>query len=284
MRLRGGAPPSERVGGEGEGEVGEEREIEGSPRLSEAEFMERISRLSRAELMEGCFGPPSTPGSPQGRGSVLSVGDGPETPLGDSEQGWEDGRAYWEENLGWDVETQDCTSTQDGSSQGDPREELDNTPGPNSAHFPFFTEEYSAMVLWDRSRGLLMEKVLGKYRFVGGVNEPFLFEGRVGNLECDTRPMERVIGAVEIIAGRQIGPLCMLGRFAMRHFVVESWKGGGGRSGFAFRSREGQLAWVKPDWIGGDIGIDDLWVSSAFVWGEVYQFTSHSSGSRHIPL
>ena len=113
-----------------------------------------------------------------------------------------------------------------------------------------------------------MEKVLGKYRFVGGVNEPFLFEGRVGNLECDTRPMERVIGAVEIIAGRQIGPLCMLGRFAMRHFVVESWKGGGGRSGFAFRSREGQLAWVKPDWIGGDIGLDDLWASSAFVCGE----------------
>ena len=129
-----------------------------------------------------------------------------------------------------------------------------------------------------------MEKVLGKYRFVGGVNEPFLFEGRVGNLECDTRPMERVIGAIEIIAGRQIGPLCMIGRFAMRHFVVESWKGGGGRSGFAFRSREGQLAWVKPDWIGGDIGIDDLWVSSAFVWGDVYQFTSHSSGSRHLPL
>ena len=140
------------------------------------------------------------------------------------------------------------------------------------------------MVLWEPSRGLLMEKVIGRYRFMGGVNEPFLFEGRSGNLECDTRPMERATGAIEITAGREIGSVCMLGRYAIRHFAVKSWKGGGGRSGYAFRSREGRLAWVKPDWMGGDVGIDDLWVSSAFVWGEVSRFASHSSGSRHLPL
>jgi hypothetical protein len=203
-----GRPPSERLGGEGEGEGGEEREREGSSNLTGAEWeereRERISHLTGAELMERCFGP-STPGSPQGRGSVMSVGDGPETPLGESEQAWEDGRAYWEENMGWDIETQDCTSTQDVSSRGDPGEDLDDTPGPDSAHYPFFTEEYSSMVLWEPSRGLLMEKVIGRYRFMGGVNEPFLFEGRSGNLECDTRPTERATGAIEITAGREIG-------------------------------------------------------------------------------
>ena len=59
----------------------------------------------------------------------------------------------------------------------------------------------------------------------------------------------------------------------------------GGRSGYAFRSREGNLTWVKPDWMeGGDVGIDDLWGSAAFVWEEVWRFTSHSSGSRHLPI
>ena len=236
IRLRGGAPPSERLGEEGE--VGEEREREGIPSLTEAEWMERererISQLSGAELMEGCFGPPSTPGSPQGRGSVLSVGDGPETPLGDSEQAWEDGRAYWEENMGWDIETQDCTSTQDVSSRGDPGEDLDDTPGPDSAHYPFFTEEYSSMVLWEPSRGLLMEKVIGRYRFVGGTKEPFGFEPDP-QPECDTRPAERALGAEEIVAGREIGTVCLPGSFVVRHFAVKSWGGGeddqGTRSG-----------------------------------------------------
>ena len=184
---------------------------------------------------------------------------------------------------------QDCTSTREGSSQEDLGEDRDDTPGPDSAHYPFFTEEYSSMVLWEPSRGLLMEKVIGRYRFMGGVNEPFLFEhtiggGPWGNLECDTRPTERATGAIEITAGRQIGSVCMLGRYAIRHFAVKSWKGGGGRSGYTFRSREGRLAWVKPDWMGGDVGLDDLWVSSAFVWGEVSRFASHSSGARHLPL
>ena len=103
----------------------------------------------------------------------MSVGDGPQTP--DSwEQDWEVGRADWEERMGWDIETQDCASTQDDSSREDPGEALDDTPGPDSAHYPFHTEEYSSMILWEPSRGLLMEKVIGRYRFMGGVNEPFL--------------------------------------------------------------------------------------------------------------
>ena len=153
-----------------------------------------------------------------------------------------------------------CTSTRDASSGGDPGEDLGDTDlDSDSAHYPPHTEAYSSMVLWEPSRGLLMEKVIGRYRFIGGVNEPFLFEGRSGNLECDTRPTERATGAIEITAGREIGPVCMLDCYAIRHYAVKSWRGGDGRSGYAFRSREGTLAWVKPDWMeGGDVGIDDL--------------------------
>ena len=122
------------IGREGEGEGGG-----GSSSLSAEELA----------LLE-CFGP-DTPGSPQGRGSIMSVGDGPQTPES-WERDWETGRVDWEEMHGWDVETQDCASTQDASSREDPGEALDDTPDPGSAHYPFFTEEYSSMILWEPSR------------------------------------------------------------------------------------------------------------------------------------
>ena len=156
----------------------------------------------------------------------MSVGDGPQTP-GSCEQDWENGRIDWEEMMGWDVRDagwrvhSGCAS----SSREDPGEALDDTPvGP--AHYPFFTEEYSSMILWEPSRGLLMEKVIGRYRFLGGTNEPFLFEGRSGNLECDTRPTERELGTNEITAGREIGTVCLLRPLRdtpLRSRIVERW-------------------------------------------------------------
>ena len=201
MRLRGGAPSSGMLVGEGEGEG-------------------RTSDLTEegVRMMEECFGP--------------------DTP-GDSEE---------------------------ASSR-----EVETQVGP---------EEYSAMVLWSRGRGLLMEKVNGKYRFVGGIFEV----GDYPQPDCDTCPTEIALGSTEIIAGRELGSAFYVEELAIRHFAVKSWRGGGGRSGHAFRSRGGRLVWVQPDWSGGDVGLSDLWESAAHVWGAVHQYASHSSGARHIPL
>ena len=173
--------------------------------------------------------------------------------------------------------------SEEASSREDLGEDTDDTPELGSAHYPFFTQEYSSMVMWAPSRGLLMEKVIGRYRFVGGTKEPFGFEPDP-QPECDTRPAERALGAEEIVAGREIGTVCLPGSFVVRHFAVKSWRGGGGRSGYAFRSRGGRLVWVQPDWSGGDVGLSDLWESAAHVWGAVHQYASHSSGARHILL
>ena len=49
---------------------------------------------------------------------IVSVGDGPETPRGSSEQAGEDGRVHWEEEMGgYDVQRQqDDASTADCAS------------------------------------------------------------------------------------------------------------------------------------------------------------------------
>ena len=227
MRLRGGAPLSERVGREGEGEGGEEREQGQRPNM-------------------------------------------------------------WEEMFGWEVETQDCNSTQSWSSTQDvsprtgPAEE-ERPEGPLNwweVETQVGPGEVSAMVLWSRGRGLLMEKVDGKFRFVGGIFEV----GEYPQPNCDTHPTEITLGSTEIIAGRELGSAFYVEELAIRHFAVKSWRGGGGRSGHAFRSRGGRLTWVQPDWAGGEVGLSDLWECAAHVWGDVHQYASHSSGARHIPL
>ena len=53
------------------------------------------------------------------------------------------------------------------------------------------TMEYSALVMWVPSRGLLMERVRDRYRFVGGTNEPTEGSPPEPEPECDTRPAER---------------------------------------------------------------------------------------------
>ena len=77
MRLRGGAPPSGMLGGEGEGEGGTSDPTEVGfiwPGYTREEMME--------EILEECFGPdtpgdPQTPGERPRGGQIMSVGDPP---------------------------------------------------------------------------------------------------------------------------------------------------------------------------------------------------------------
>ena len=230
-------------------------------------------------------------GEGEARGSIRSVGDEPQTPEGEGETGGSIGQRpnIWEEMFGWEVETQDCNSTQSGNSNQNvsPRmqeeREEERHEGPLNwweVETQTGPEEHSAMVLWNRSRGLLMEKTNGKYRFMGGIFEV----GDYPQPDCDTYPTEVALGATEITAGRELGSVFCTEELAIRHFTIKSYRGGGGRSGHAFRSRGGRLTWVQPDWAGGEVGLSDLWECAAHVWGAVHEYASHSSGARHIPL
>ena len=217
-------------------------------------------------------------GEGEARGSMRSVGDGSISQRSN----------MWEEMFGWEVETQDCNSTQSWSSTQDvsPRTgpvEEERPEGPLNwweVETQVGPGEVSAMVLWSRGRGLLMEKTDGKYRFVGGIFEV----GDYPQPDCDTYPTEVALGATEITAGRELGSVFCTEELAIRHFTIKSYRGGGGRSGQAFRSRGGRLTWVQPDWAGGEVGLSDLWECAAHVWGAVHEYASHSSGARHIPL